>query len=58
MNNLISALMASNGYDEAEATEAIQQMKNEILHGCDPSEVLYDYGLEPDYIENLLDCFC
>ncbi len=56
--NLLSALMASNDYDEQEAKEVIKQMKNEVLHGTDPEEVLYDYGLEPDYIMDLLDCFC
>ena len=30
------------------------QFNEMLMNGEDPSEILYDYGLEPDYLEDLL----
>ena len=52
---LIQALM--NGYNLTllEASNIRKKMREEVLNGADPEEVLYEYGLEPDYIMDLLD---
>jgi hypothetical protein len=55
--NLITALInQGNTLQEAtslkeEITASFYQM---LEDGEDPSEILYDYGLEPDYLEDLL----
>jgi hypothetical protein len=51
---LLKALMA-NDYSPEEAKEAIEEMRNRVLNdGEDPDEVLYEYGLEPDYVMDIL----
>ena len=30
------------------------QFNEMLMNGEDPSDILYDYGLEPDYLEDLL----
>lgn len=41
-----------------EAREMIDEARKEIASGRDPEEILYeDFGLEPDYIFDLLEGF-
>lgn len=40
---------AENLYNEIK-----DQFNEMLMNGEDPSEVLYDYGLEPDYLEDFL----
>ena len=35
--------------------DIISEMKERVQSGEDPEEVLYDEGLEPDYVFDLLD---
>jgi len=35
--------------------DIILEMRERVLSGEDPEEVLYDEGLEPDYVMDLLD---
>ena len=51
---LVRALM-SKGYSFSEAFNISEDMKQEVAFGADPEEVLYDEGLEPDYIFDLID---
>jgi len=56
MSELKKALMSSQGITGSEADEIIEEMKNRVLdEGQDPEEVLYEEGLEPDYVFDLLD---
>ena len=51
---LLKALM-NNDYSREDALEEISNMRDGILNdGEDPDEVLYEYGLEPDYVMDLL----
>jgi len=51
---LLKALM-NNDYSRKDALEEISSMRDRILNdGEDPEEVLYEYGLEPDYVMDLL----
>jgi hypothetical protein len=42
-------------YDLEEAEEVLEIMVCEVQGGRDPEEVLYDEGLEPDYVMDLMD---
>lgn len=55
MTELRNALIEGGNYTEAQANEAIADMKDRVLDEEDPEEVLRDYGLEPDYILDIID---
>lgn len=40
--------------DQTEVIELISEMRNRVAAGDDPEEVLYEEGLEPDYVLDLL----
>lgn len=53
--DLTAALLFSGNADDlAEAADEIQAMRNRVFSGEDPEEILYEYGLEPDYVWDLL----
>jgi hypothetical protein len=45
---------SGNADDVTEANEIIKEMRERMLDGENPEELLYEYGLEPDYIMDLL----
>lgn len=53
--NLLQALMYSQDLTKAQALDELIEMKERMLEGEDPEEILYEYGLEPDYVFDLLD---
>lgn len=54
--NLKKVLMRRDGLTSSEADERIAEAKEMIADGQDPEEVLHDeFGLEPDYVFDLLD---
>ena len=53
MSELLVALI-NQDYSEAEAIEIISEMRERLYEGEDPEEILYEYGLEPDYIFDIL----
>ena len=51
---LVEALM-NQDYTKEEALDEILHMRDRVLnYGEDPDEVLYEYGLEPDYVMEIL----
>ena len=52
--SLLRALMYKFEMEEDEAQKEIEMMKQAVLDGQDPEEVLYEYGLEPDYVFEIL----
>lgn len=53
--SLLKALMQSQDLSEKEATSLILEMKQRIYNDNeDPEEVLYEEGLEPDYVFELI----
>lgn len=52
-SSLLNALI-NKGYNREEAEQIISDMREAILSGEDPEELLHDEGLEPDYIFDLL----
>ena len=53
MTDLYFALI-NQGFDEEEAKGIIAEMKEMIDEGNNPEEILYEYGLEPDYVFDLI----
>jgi hypothetical protein len=53
---LIEAMISSETVsDEQEAFQLIRELRQEVLEGADPEELLYDLGFEPEYVLDLLD---
>lgn len=53
-NELLKIFMERDDMTEQEAKELIEELKERVADGEDPEEVLYDEGLEPDYIFELI----
>ena len=47
-------LRERDGYTEEEITEARREILDRIMDGEDGFDVIEEYGLEPDYLEDLL----
>ena len=43
-----------DGYTEEEISEARREILDRIMDGEDGFDVIEEYGLEPDYLEDLL----
>lgn len=55
MESLKESLMKRDGITAEEADDFIAAMKEEVLRGADPEEVLHDHaGLEPDFIFDIM----
>jgi len=54
MNRVVGILMARDGKTEQEAIDDVVEMRNMITEGSDPEEVLSDWGLEPDYVFDII----
>lgn len=56
METLKQVIMRRDDLTSDEADELIEEAKERIREGEDPEEILhYDFGLEPDYVFDLLD---
>lgn len=53
-DSLKAVLVKRDGMSETEAQEEIADMRERIYSGDDPAEVLLDYGLEEDYIFDII----
>lgn len=51
--SLLEALIA-RGDEKEDALNLIAEMRERVLDGEDPEEVLFEEGLEPDYVFDLL----
>lgn len=54
MSELVRIFMNRDELTREEATELVEEMRERVLDGENPEEVLYDEGLEPDYIFELI----
>lgn len=54
MNSLKTVLMERDDLTDEEAEEMIMEMKQRMYEGENPEELLFDEGLEPDYIFDLI----
>lgn len=57
MNQIIDVLMKRDGMNQKEAEAELRRVQQEFDPACDdPEEVLaYEFGIEPDYIFDLLE---
>lgn len=46
--------MQRDGLTSKEADEQIDELREQIMEGDDPEEVLFNIGLEPDYIFDII----
>ena len=51
---LLTILMNRDNLSKVEALDLISEMRQAVLNGEDPEELLYDIGLEPDYVFDIL----
>lgn len=52
---LLRALINSGEVEtKEEGIELIKEMRNRVEEGEDPEEVLFEHGLEPDYVFDLI----
>jgi hypothetical protein len=54
MSSLKKVLISRDEMTSSEADEFIKELRERVLDGEDPEEVLYEIGLEPDYIFDLI----
>jgi hypothetical protein len=52
--SLLQALMDAQELSKMEALEVINEMKERIVDGENPEEILFEEGLEPDYVFDLI----
>lgn len=52
--NLVQVLMNIEDITKEEAQSIVLEMLERMYDGEDPEDLLSEYGLEPDYIEDLL----
>lgn len=57
LTELHKVLMERDDLSAHEAEEEINEMRERVLEGEDPEEVLFDEGLEPDYVYDLMETF-
>ncbi len=53
-NEVVKVLMERDELTKQKAEEEVMWMRNRVMQGEDPEEVLYDLGLEPDYIFDII----
>ena len=52
---IIKILIERDGLSIREASELVREIKTIVLNGdMDPEEALYELGLEPDYVADLI----
>lgn len=54
MSDLRDALVSGGHYEESEVDEAIAEMYQRMQEGENPEDILYEEGLEPDYVFDLI----
>ena len=54
VNKIIDVLIERDNMSKQEAVEYFRNMRERIFEGEDPTELLREIGLEPDYILDLI----
>lgn len=54
MKEIVRVLMRRDKLTRQEAEERLKEMREDVRNGEDPEEVLYNEGLEPDYIHEVI----
>lgn len=51
---IVKHLQQTEGFSREEAIEVFKEMRDQVREGYDPEELLYEIGLEPDFVLGLL----
>ncbi|MBK9723312.1 MAG: hypothetical protein IPO78_17250 [Saprospiraceae bacterium] len=54
MSELLTVLIQRDGMTEREAENEIREMNTRVMSGENPEEILLEYGLEPDYVFDII----
>lgn len=54
MSELRDALVSGGHYEESEVDEVMAEMYQRMMEGENPEDILYEEGLEPDYVFDLI----
>ena len=54
VNTIVDQLMRDEDYTKEEALEWISEAREAVMKGTDPEELLYEIGLEPDFVWALI----
>lgn len=54
MSELVKIFMERDDLTEQEAKNLVEEMRERVYEGENPEDVLYDEGLEPDYIFDII----
>jgi hypothetical protein len=54
LTDLHKVFMSRDELTAEEADNLIKEMKDRVISGEDPEEILHEEGLEPDYVFDLL----
>lgn len=54
VDSLRSVLISRDEMEPDEADAMIEEMREDVRNGANPEDLLYDIGLEPDYIFDIL----
>ena len=54
MTEIEKIFMERDGMTAEEAKNQLNELRQQVIDGEDPEEVLYDVDLEPDYIFDIL----
>ena len=55
MNEIVRILMQRDGMSRADAEAELERVRAEFDPTCDDPVLAYEFGLEPDYIFDLLE---
>ena len=53
-NDLFQAILCIEDGDEIQSKAVLTEMIEQVQQGGDAEEILYEYGLEPDYVVDLI----
>ena len=54
MGRLVEIFMHRDKMTKREAIAQVKEMRDRVWDGEDPEEVLYEQGLEPDYVFDII----
>jgi predicted PP-loop superfamily ATPase len=54
LDSLESVLMRRDGMSRDAAQDVIKEMRDRAVNGEDPEDLLYEIGLEPDYVWDII----
>ena len=54
LESIVDILVQRDGMIRGDAENELADMRERVMQGEDPEEILYEIGLEPDYILDII----